>query len=309
MIESTTTFDRSGFEVGRILKGVGGQYEIATSAGATVVAVPRGIFRKDGIRPTVGDKVRIEPSGDPDIPFVIADILERKNLLIRPPVANIDILVLTFSVSDPKPDLALLDKLLILTAKQKIRPIIWLTKSDLDPGSAKRIGAIYSEAGYTVILSGRDDAGDFERERETFAGAVVGFAGQSGVGKSTLCNLISGIEGMEVGMISDRLKRGKHTTRHVELVPFAGGYLIDTPGFSSLELLDIGITVEDVPLGYPELASVGESCRFADCLHTGELGCAIATCKIDPDRLSRYREFIRTLQEHNPYSGKKGERK
>ena len=292
-------------QAGTIVKGVGGSYEIHLLGEGIVLAKPRGIFRKDKITPTIGDHVEIEPSGDPDAPFMICRILPRKNLMIRPSVANVDILILTISPREPQPDFKLLDKLLILCAKQEIMPVIWLTKTDLDAVEVDRIRTIYQGAGYQVFSSSLDEPLDYEFIGPLFHGNTVGFAGQSGVGKSTICNILTGYASMKVGAVSERLHRGKHTTRHVELFPVEDGYLMDTPGFSSLELTDIGLEADDVQYGYPELKRIEGKCRFQDCRHIGELGCAIDDALIDPDRLLRYREFVALLIKNKSYSTKR----
>jgi len=295
-------------KTGTIVKGVGGSYEIHIKDDGTVLAKPRGIFRKNKITPTVGDHVEVEISGDPDIPYVIDTILPRRNLLIRPPVANVDILIITISPVEPLPDFKLMDKLLILCEKQEIHPVIWLTKTDLDTGEADRIRTIYAGAGYEVFSSALDQPFDFSGMQKLFRGHTVGFAGQSGVGKSTLCNILTGYTGMEVGAISERLHRGKHTTRHVELFPVEDGFLMDTPGFSSLELADLGLEADDIQYGYPELRKIAGKCRFQDCRHIGELGCAVDSADMDPDRLQRYREFVTFLIKNKPYSTKRQEK-
>ena len=139
---------------------------------------------------------------------------------------------------------------------------------------------------------------------EIFEGHTVGIAGQSGVGKSTLCHRLTGMENIEVGSISERLKRGKHTTRHVELFPFKGGFLIDTPGFSSLDVDRIGIDESDLAGGYPELLRIAGKCRFQDCRHTGELGCRIEESGITEGRLARYREFLDIILVNSKKYGK-----
>lgn len=290
---------------GTIVKGVGGSYEIHLKGEEVVLAKPRGIFRKDKITPTIGDHVEVEPSGDPDTPFMICTILPRKNLLIRPSVANVDILILTFSPIEPQPDFRLLDKLLILCEKQEIKPVIWLTKTDLDANEVDRIRMIYQGAGFEVFSSSLDQPLDYSFIGPLFRGNTVGFAGQSGVGKSTICNILTGNTSMKVGAISERLHRGKHTTRHVELFPVEDGYLMDTPGFSTLELTEIGLEADDVQYGYPELQKIAGKCKFQDCRHIGELGCAIDDAQMDPDRLQRYREFVGILIKNKTYIAKR----
>jgi len=286
------------------MMGVGGEYTIHLSDGQDVLAKPRGIFRKMKVIPTAGDYCEIEPSGDPDIPYTIVTIEDRKNLLIRPSVANIDVLIIAVSISDPQPDLKLLDKLLILCPKLRIDPVILLTKTDLAPDKAKELAAVYEEAGFRILQISKEEMLPDEVVRALFRGHTVGVAGQSGVGKSTLCHRLTGKEHIEVGEISERLKRGKHTTRHVELFPYEGGYLIDTPGFSSLEVDRIGISEEDLIGGYPELLKIAGKCRFQDCRHRGELGCRVQESGISEGRLARYREFLDIIIESSKRYGK-----
>ena len=286
------------------MKGVGGEYTIHLSDGQDVLAKPRGIFRKMKVIPTVGDYCEIEPSGDPDIPYTIVTIKDRKTLLIRPSVANIDVLSIAVSISDPQPDLKLLDKLLILCPKLRIDPVILLTKTDLAPDKAKELAAVYEEAGFRILQISKEEMLPDEVVRALFRGHTVGVAGQSGVGKSTLCHRLTGKEHIEVGEISERLTRGKHTTRHVELFPYEGGYLIDTPGFSSLEVDRIGISEEDLIGGYPELLKIAGKCRFQDCRHRGELGCRVQESGISEGRLARYREFLDIIIETSKRYGK-----
>lgn len=289
---------------GRITKGVGGEYTILLENGEAVQAKPRGIFRNRKMVPTVGDFCRIEPSGDPDIPYTIVEIHDRRNILIRPSVANLDILIIAVSVIDPEPDLKLLDKLLIICAKYDIDPIVWLTKTDLHKEMAETLAAEYAQAGFHVVQSSVEEEIDPELIKKIFHGHTVGIAGQSGVGKSTLCNRLTGMEEIVVGRISERLRRGKHTTRHVELFPYESGFLVDTPGFSSLDIGEIGLSTEDVILGYPELLKIQGQCKFMDCRHKGELGCRVEDSGISSGRLARYREFLDIMIERSKRYGK-----
>lgn len=289
---------------GRITKGIGGEYTILLDKGESVLAKPRGIFRNKKMVPTVGDYCCIEPSGDPDIPYTIVSINERKNILIRPSVANLDTLIIAVSVIDPEPDLKLLDKLLIISAKLQIDPIVWLTKTDLAPEIANDLEKEYREAGFHVVRSSVHEEIPHDMIRRIFDGHTVGIAGQSGVGKSTLCNRLTGMEDIEVGSISERLRRGKHTTRHVELFSFEHGFLVDTPGFSSLDIGEVGLTTDDVILGYPELLKIKGECKFLDCRHKGELGCKVDSSGISSGRLARYREFLDIMIERSKRYGK-----
>ncbi|NLT12062.1 MAG: ribosome small subunit-dependent GTPase A [Clostridiaceae bacterium] len=290
--DNTEPFD------GLIIKGVGGLYTVRRGDGICVKAKPRGIFRKKRIIPTVGDYVYVEPTTDPDVPYAISDIQPRKNLMIRPPIANVDLLFLTFSTMQPSPYLELLDKLLILCHKNNIIPVIWITKMDLDPETGRAMRDIYHGVGYEVICTSFEEVPDKSIFIKYFNHRTVGFAGQSGVGKSTLCNLLTGISEREVGKISDRLNQGKHTTRHVELFPFAQGYLIDSPGFTNLDIMEADISVSDIRQGYPEYDKIRGQCQFDDCLHLGEKGCAVDKSGIHPGRLDRYRAFIKTARDN-----------
>ncbi|HBP37665.1 MAG TPA: ribosome small subunit-dependent GTPase A [Clostridiales bacterium] len=287
---------------GRILRGVGGQYLIADDAGPVGMASARGIFRKEGLVPTIGDLVECEPSGDPDTPWRMCKILPRRNYLVRPPIANLDGMVITLSAAEPPPDSYLADKLLTICLLNQIEPLICLTKTDL-PQAIPDVTAGYRAAGCRTIETEPDDQASLNQLREWMRGRVITFAGQSGVGKSTLLNRLAGAEIALIGSLSGRVGRGKQTTRHVELYPLAGGYLADTPGFSSLELEDLGVSGEQLAAGYPEILAAAGQCRFTGCRHLGELGCAVPGCGMDPDRLQRYRYFRTRLDSLNPYSG------
>ena len=187
----------------------------------------------------------------------------------------------------------MLDKLLILCAQNSIQPVIWITKMDLDPEFGEYFRSVYADAGCDVICSTNTEPLDPSAFVRYFRGNVVGFAGQSGVGKSTLCNMLTGISEREVGRISERLNMGKHTTRHVELYPFGDGFLADSPGFTNLDILRMEVEPEDIRLGYNELNGILGKCQFDNCLHIGEKGCAIEEARMDAGRLERYRSFIR----------------
>lgn len=288
---------------GRITRGVGGQYQITFTDGSTGIASPRGIFRKDGLVPTPGDLVTCADSGDPDVPWRIEQIQPRRNSLVRPPLANLDVLVITLSAAEPAPDFFLADKLLTICLLNKIEPLLCLTKTDLAQAGFPGLDG-YRQTGCRLIETSPDDQASLAILREWIKGRVVSFAGQSGVGKSTLLNRLFGEELMPSGDLSNKINRGRHTTRHVELFPLAGGFLADTPGFSSLELSDLGVTGEQLVQGYPEIVAVQDQCRFSGCRHLGDLGCAVPDSGMDPERLQRYRFFRIQLDSINPYTGK-----
>ncbi len=294
---------------GIITKGVGGQYEVKVTSDSPVIdervtCGARGIMRNRKITPAIGDTVDIACSGDPDVPYVIEKIHPRKNILIRPPVANLSTLVLAFACTKPEPDLKLLDKMLIITAKMGIKPVIVFTKGDLDKDMCSGLCRIYSEAGFDVHSSASDNMISEDELRRSLLPGIIGFAGPSGVGKSTAVNSILEGEVMLTGQISERLGRGKHTTRHVQLFDFGDDYIVDTPGFTSLSLYELGVEYTDVILGYPEISRLSDGCRFDDCRHIGETDCAVRG-NIDSGRYDRYKEFYTELYNlRNTYVGR-----
>ncbi|MCQ2531436.1 MAG: ribosome small subunit-dependent GTPase A [Saccharofermentans sp.] len=293
---------------GVITKGIGGTYTVGASNGVSYLCQIRGGIRKTGLTPAVGDSVLIGESGDPDVPYVIEKILPRKNSLVRPPLANVDALILCFAVKDPEPDLKMLDKMLIICGKNNIKPIICFTKCDLDSEFAQNLYDDYTKTGVLCFMSYEDNKPSVDEIFDACGESVlIGFAGPSGVGKSTLCNSILGSNLMAVGDISERLGRGKHTTRHVELFSYKGKFLTDTPGFTSLDLLDLGYEYRDVILGYPEIKELSVECRFDDCRHISERDCAVKPevgNKIGSKRYERYKEFNEFLYSmRNNYNG------
>ena len=298
---------------GIITKGVGGIYTVRISDDSGVRKVfcsVRGIFRQKDLVPQAGDTVYIEESGDVDVPYVISAFGERRNSLMRPPLANVDYLLLTFSVIEPVPDLKLLDKMLIISGVLGIKPVIIFTKSDLGQAEAETLSGIYKAAGFDVMISSPENPVSKETLMALTGSGISAFAGPSGVGKSSLCNRILGTRAMETNEISVKLKRGKHTTRHCELHDFGDGFITDTPGFTSLSLFDLGITHKDVCMGYTEINRYAGECRYDDCGHVGEAGCAVdeafQKCMIDEGRMSRYREFYKELYDNrNHYKRRK----
>ena len=288
----------------RILKGVGGQFWIADGATLIGVATARGILRRRNHSPLPGDEVIYSSTGDPDVPWVIDRIFPRRNHLIRPPVANLDGMVITLSADQPAPDYYLADKLLTICRHHQIEPLICLTKVDL-AAEVPPIRSIYEPAGCRVVLTHPEEDDSLDILRRWMRGRIISFAGQSGVGKSTLLNRLFDREMMITGGLSEKAGRGRHTTRHVELFPHDDGYIADTPGFSMLELSDFAINGTDLVHGYPEIEAIEEHCRFTGCRHLGEMGCAVRDSSIHPDRLERYRYFRRQLDSIDPYAAGK----
>ncbi len=280
--------------IGKIVKGIGGFYYVKTAEKEIIECKARGIFRKENLKPYIGDDVEISVQNGKGN---IEKILDRKNLLIRPPVSNIDILVIVVAAKDPKPDLFLTDKLILNAEIAGIKPIICINKSDLD--KADDIVEIYDKAGYEVVLlSAKNEKGSENKIMPLIKGKTTAFAGLSGVGKSTLLGVITGVE-KETGEISEKIKRGKHTTRHVELIEMDdGGYVLDTPGFSSFEVTQI--KAENLQDYFPEMKNHIGECRFKGCSHINEPDCVIKDLvndgKISKSRYESYKTIYEKLK-------------
>ena len=288
---------------GKIIKGVGGKYTVLCD-GACITARARGVFRHEQISPEVGDNVtvRIEQEGD----AYIADILERKNLLIRPPMANLDYMFITASAAKPAPILATLDKLSAICVHLDITPVFVITKCDLDASEGERIAGIYRRSGFTVFTLSAEDGEGIEALRtflmENLPHKTAAFAGASGIGKSTLLNALFPELSLATGGISERIARGKHTTRHVELFTALGGLVADTPGFSMLDFMRFDfMSVQDLPYAFPEFAPYIGRCRYTKCTHLCEEGCAIVEAKrrgdIERTRHESYVELYTVLKD------------
>lgn len=272
---------------GTIIKGIGGFYYVRTDK-ETVECHARGKFRKNELSPIVGDKVAI--SLNPDGTGHIVEILPRKNYLIRPGVANVDSLVLVSAAKSPLPDYLLLDKLLVIAQSKGIEAVICLNKTDLaDTQEAKQFISVYKRASYPCICASAKTGEGVEEIQSIIKGKTVAFAGLSGVGKSSLLKRITGID-LKTGDVS-KIQRGKHTTRHVELIEAAQGLLFDTPGFSRLEADDIKAC--DLWQYFPEIAALHGTCKFRTCNHIGEKGCSIKEA-VDGGSIarSRYDNYI-----------------
>lgn len=254
---------------GTIIKGIGGFYYVDTSDGI-VECRARGKFRKNEILPMVGDRVEIEiaPSGQGSVKV----IEERKNYLVRPAVSNIDLLVIVAAISNPEPDTALIDKMSVIASMQGIEVALCINKSDLDADDCvEKIKSAYEKAGINVFVTSAEKGEGIEALKEALKGKTTAFSGLSGVGKSSLLKIITGND-LETGSTS-KIERGRHTTRHVELMKTSFGYVFDTPGFSQLE-------IENLKCGelreyFPEIWEREGLCRFRGCSHTAEPDCAV----------------------------------
>ncbi len=288
---------------GIILKGVGGFYDVLDQeAGLVYTCKVRGVHRKSGgISPLPGDSVTFRVIDEKGLTGFIDVIGERKNEFARPPVANIDQLAIVLAVKSPEPDLSLADKLLITCEAKDISPLILINKIDLDEGgSAECIGRIYKKAGYRVILVSKVLDTGYDELHKELKGCKTAFAGQSGVGKSTILNRILNNWAMETGEVSERIQRGRHTTRHVQLFELdVGGFVLDTPGFSAYSVCDVEHT--ELASHYPEFRKVIGECRFTSCSHINEPGCRVRELvekgKADAERYKRYVQYYRELKE------------
>jgi len=292
---------------GIILKGVGGFYHVKTSNGVYTCKA-RGIFRKRDISPLPGDKVIIGGIAETDMSGNIEEILERKSVLIRPTVANVDKVIITVAARSPEPDMLLLDKILITAMSRNIEAIVCVNKLDIDESTYDKIYESYSKAGLIVLGVRKDKPETYKKLIEQMNGHINVFAGQSGVGKSTLMNNVLKSEVMETGSVSTKIERGKHTTRHAQLIELEnGGYIVDTPGFSSYELE--GIDEQMLTDYYPEFNQYLGECRFQDCAHINEPDCAVKEAvdigAVAKDRYDRYVEIFLMLKgKNNIYKGK-----
>ncbi|MDR2515069.1 MAG: ribosome small subunit-dependent GTPase A [Christensenellaceae bacterium] len=274
-------------KTGRILQGIGGFYTVL-SEGESHTCKLRGKFRRQQVTPTVGDYVEFLPGASGD-EGSIERVLERKNLLLRPPVANLDLFLVTMAAASPEPDLLLTDRLLVSAAQSGIEALVLINKVDLQMG-AGALRLQYELSGYEVFeLSAKERLG-IEALLRRIAGLTVGFAGQSAVGKSSLINALNPLLSLETGDLS-RIQRGRHTTRRAQVLPLSGGgFLVDTPGFSLLELE----TRDPVELAkcYKEFAPYEGKCKFLSCSHTKEPGCAVLEAAreglLSPERMERY---------------------
>ena len=273
---------------GIIVKGIGGFYYIKAEDDRVYECKARGVFRKKHITPTIGDRVSIEVK---DGKGSIEEIEPRRNQLIRPSVANIDTLIIVVATLSPEPDLSVIDKMIVNAHINGIEPMICINKTDL----AKRddIEEIYQKAGYKVIKVSAAQNEGMEEFEKILQGKVTAFAGLSGVGKSSILSIVTS-SSLETGSVSEKIQRGKHTTRHTELFEIAkDSYVLDTPGFGSLEAEDIDC--QNLWECFPEMAEANSMCRFRGCSHINEPDCAVKQLvedgKMASSRYQSYKEI------------------
>ena len=288
---------------GKIIKALSGFYYVADND-QIIQCRGRGVFRKQKITPLVGDTVIYQAENPTD--GYIMEIKERRNELVRPPIANVDQAILVFSAAEPDFSTSLLDRFLVLVESKDINPIICISKMDLlrseDNKSIEEYAEQYRAIGYDVILTSSMEESGVSDLLPYLRGKTSVFAGQSGVGKSSLLNVIDPTLNLKTNMISSHLGRGKHTTRHVELIDLGDGLLADTPGFSSLEFNEI--EAEELTGCFPELREKSRECKFRGCLHVKEPKCAVKLAvesgEIERYRYEHYLQFLEEIKDRKP---------
>jgi len=302
---------------GKVIKGLGGLYNVRVRESDGKISIytcrAKGVLHKDEEKLLIGDNVLISIDDTTPDGIVISEIEERKNSLIRPPMANLDYLFMVFAAKKPTPVLEVVDKLIAISVHNGITPVAVVTKKDLDSSIADEYAAIYEQAGIKTFVTSSETGDGVEEiakyiKDEVKLGKTAAFAGASGVGKSTLMNSIFPELKLTTSEISKKIERGRHTTRHVELfdigAPCETGFLADTPGFSLVDFARFDFfSVEDLPSTFTDITKYSGGCTYADCAHVGEGSedCAVARAakegKIAPTRLESYRSIYRILKE------------
>ena len=301
---------------GKVVKGLGGLYEtrVQDENGRERLACrAKGVLKRDDEKVLIGDNVKILLDDSTPDGLVISEIVERKNSLIRPPMANLDYLFIVFAAKKPSPVIETVDKLIAISVHNGIKPVIVITKSDLDGAVAEELASIYLEVGLPTFVTSSEDKTGVEPladyiQAEVINGRTAAFAGASGVGKSTLMNALFPSLALATAEISRKIERGRHTTRHVEIFEIQGGentgFLADTPGFSLIDFARFDFfTLEELIPTFPELIPYVGKCRYTDCAHVGEGAdeCAVARAAKDgvipESRLESYRSIYRVLKE------------
>ena len=290
---------------GKIIKGIAGFYYVCVTNPAEDTTEiyeckAKGIFRKDGTKPLVGDDVEMEVLDEDAGKGNIQKILPRKNALIRPAVANVDQALVIFAAAKPAPNFNLLDRFLIMMAEQELPCIICFNKQDIvDEEERQKLTSVYENCGCRVVFASATKGEGTEEIRALLRGKTTTVAGPSGVGKSSMVNSLCGDTYMETGEISEKIDRGKHTTRHAELLLIGPDtYIVDTPGFSSLSVFNM--EKEELKDFYPEFAKYEDECRFRGCSHISEPDCGVKNAlqdgKISPMRYENYVQIYGDLK-------------
>ena len=286
---------------GRIIKGIGGFYYVKTGGGEVFECRARGIFRKENIKPYVGDEVEFSVKARQGS---IEKIMPRRTVLLRPAVANIDAILIVIAAAEPEPDMLLCDKLVLSAMIAGIKPIICINKADLRSG--EELAGIYRKAGLDAFCVSAREKDTVRVIMPYIEGKITAFSGPSGVGKSTLLSIVTGKK-QETGEISQKIKRGRNTTRRVELLELeGGGYVLDTPGFSSFEIT--GIKADELKEYFPEMQPLSAECRFKGCSHLDEPDCAVKAAVLDgiiaKSRYESYKTIYETLKKVKEWESK-----
>lgn len=287
------------------MKGIAGFYYVHVEGHGVYECKAKGIFRKEGIKPLVGDDVEMDVLDEAEMRGNIRKILPRKSALVRPAVANVDQALVLFAIVKPNPNFNLLDRFLIRMEQQKLPTIICFNKEDIaSPEEKDALRKAYETCGYHVLFISVLENRGLDQVRELLAGKTTTLAGPSGVGKSSLINRLSPATHMETGEISEKIKRGRHTTRHSEIIALGdGAYIMDTPGFTSLDIPEI--TKEELGGYYPEFGAYEPFCKFRGCAHISEPDCkvkeAVEAGGISLVRYGNYAVLYRELKEKKRY--------
>lgn len=302
---------------GKVVKGLGGLYDTRVNENGVARIYScraKGILKRDEEKVLIGDNVKLLLDDETPDGMIISEVLERKNSLIRPPMANLDYLFIVFAAKKPAPVLETIDKLVAIAVHNGIVPVIVVTKSDLDGGFADELASIYNKVGIDTFVTSSEDMSGVEPlsryiSEKVTDGLTAAFAGASGVGKSTLMNALFPRLALATSEISRKIERGRHTTRHVEIFDIGEdctttGFLADTPGFSLIDFARFDFfSLEDVFSTFPEFADYVGKCRYSDCAHVGEGAdeCAIMRAvsqgEIPSSRLESYRSIYKILKE------------
>lgn len=304
---------------GKIIKGIAGFYYVHVSNAGIYECKAKGVFRKDNVKPLVGDNVELQVLDEQEKTGNIVRIFDRSSQLIRPAVANVDQALVIFAITSPQPNFNLLDRFLIMMRQQKLPSIICFNKLDLDQEEqGERYRKIYADCGYRTLTVSAELSLGIEELKAMLAGRTTTVAGPSGVGKSSLINRLQTDVIMETGTISKKIERGRHTTRHAELIPVRfpenetaarressarDTYILDTPGFSSLGLFEL--EKEELAGFYPEFVQYEKYCRFGGCSHISEPDCGVKQAlmegKLSKLRYDNYCQMYEELKQRRKY--------